>query len=103
MFVYALTAARRSGRRGVGDRPRPAQGHCLALVFLFLSMWLFNHVLTADTPPYVYFLPLVLRVLPLLPAVGSGTVARIEQGRRCWTAYRSTTSASSAPRSVSRW
>ncbi len=85
MFVYALTAAAiRPSMVWVIARLGQRKAICLALVFLFLSMWLFNHVLTADTPPYVYFLPLVLYAFclaPLLPAVGSGTVARIEQNK----------------------
>jgi DHA2 family multidrug resistance protein len=85
MCVYALTAAAiRPLMVWVIARLGQRKAICLALVFLFLSMWLFNHVLTADTPPYVYFLPLVLYAFclaPLLPAVGSGTVARIEQNK----------------------
>jgi DHA2 family multidrug resistance protein len=85
MCVYALTAAAiRPLMVWVIARLGQRKAICLALVFLFLSMWLFNHVLTADTPPYVYILPLVLYAFclaPLLPAVGSGTVARIEQNK----------------------
>ena len=85
MCVYALTAAAiRPPMVWVIARLGQRRAICLALVFLLLSMWLFNHVLTADTPPYVYFLPLVLYAFclaPLLPAVGSGTVARIEQNK----------------------
>ena len=49
---------------------------------LIASMLLFQHFLTTDTPTEYYVLPLVLYGLclsPLLPAVGSGTVAQIAQ------------------------
>jgi DHA2 family multidrug resistance protein len=53
-----------------------------ALSVLIVSMLLFEHYLTRDTPAAYYILPLVLYGLclsPLLPAVGSGTVAQIAQ------------------------
>ena len=85
MCVYALTAAAiRPFMVKAIARVGQRKAICLALVFLFISMRLFSHVLTADTPRYVYFLPLVLYAFclaPLLPAVGSGTVARIEQNK----------------------
>jgi DHA2 family multidrug resistance protein len=83
--VYALTAA----------AVRPLMVHviahigqrktiALALVMLIASMLVFQHYLTTDTPADYYVLPLMLYGLclsPLLPAVGSGTVARIEQDK----------------------
>src|SRR6201998_3982270 len=45
-------------------------------------MLLINRFMTTDTPAYYFYLPLVLYAFclsPLLPAVGSGTVARVEQ------------------------
>jgi DHA2 family multidrug resistance protein len=55
---------------------------CGALVCLIVSMLLINRFMTSETPAYYFFLPLVLYAFclsALLPAVGSGTVARIEQ------------------------
>jgi len=55
---------------------------CGALLFLIASMLLINRFLTTDTPAYYFYLPLVLYALSLsalLPSIGSGTVARIEQ------------------------
>jgi MFS transporter, DHA2 family, multidrug resistance protein len=55
-----------------------------ALSVLIASMVLFQHYLTRDTPAAYYILPLVLYGLclsPLLPAVGSGTVAQIAQDK----------------------
>jgi DHA2 family multidrug resistance protein len=83
MAVYALTAAAvrplivstvvRFGQR---------KTICGALVCLIVSMLLINRFMTSETPAYYFFLPLVLYAFclsALLPAVGSGTVARIEQ------------------------
>ena len=45
-------------------------------------MLLINRFMTTDTPASYFYLPLVLYALcvsALLPSVGSGTVARIEQ------------------------
>lgn len=56
----------------------------LALLPLIVSMLSFSRLLTAQTPDSEYLLPLALYGLclaPLLPAVGSGTVARIEQNK----------------------
>jgi DHA2 family multidrug resistance protein len=85
MCVYALTAAAirplvvpfvaRLGQR---------KAIVFALVMLIASMLLFSRVLTLGTPDSVYLLPLVLYAFclaPLLPSVGSGTVARIEQSK----------------------
>jgi DHA2 family multidrug resistance protein len=81
--VYALTAA--------AARPLmvPLIAHIgqrktivVALSILVASMLVFQHILTTDTATGYYFLPLVLYGLclsPLLPAIGSGTVAQIAQ------------------------
>jgi len=56
----------------------------LALLTLIASMLWFARVLTSGTPNSAYVVPLILYaccVVPLLPALGSGTVARIDQGR----------------------
>jgi DHA2 family multidrug resistance protein len=55
-----------------------------ALSVLIVSMLLFQHFLTRDTPTAYYIPPLMLYGLclsPLLPAVGSGTVAQIAQDK----------------------
>ena len=81
--VYALTAAAvRPLMVGVIARIGQRKTICAALIMLILSMMLFSRFLTTGTPPSHFYLPLVLYALclsPLLPAVGSGTVARIEQ------------------------
>ena len=81
--VYALTAA------AVRPLMVPLIAHLGqrktiigALSVLIASMLLFQHYLTRDTPAVYYIPPLVLYALclsPLLPAVGSGTVAQIAQ------------------------
>jgi DHA2 family multidrug resistance protein len=81
--VYALTAA------GVRQLISPIIGRlgqrktiAGALLILIASMLVFQHFLTTDTPAGYYILPLMLYALclsPLLPAIGSGTVARITQ------------------------
>jgi MFS transporter, DHA2 family, multidrug resistance protein len=85
MAVYALTAAAvRPLVVGVVARFGQRKTICGALICLIASMLLLNRFLTADTPVYYFYLPLVLYALclsALLPAVGSGTVARIEQQR----------------------
>jgi DHA2 family multidrug resistance protein len=83
MCVYALTAA--AARPLVvaivasyGQRKTIAG----ALVCLIASMLLFWRFMTSDTPSYYFYPPLILYglcVSALLPAVGSGTVARVEQ------------------------
>ncbi|HTD27758.1 MAG TPA: MFS transporter [Xanthomonadaceae bacterium] len=83
--VYALTAAAARPQMvkviaRIGQRKTIA----LALLMLIASMLAFQHVLTSWTPAVVYVLPLMLYglcVSSLLPAVGSGTVARIEQDK----------------------
>jgi MFS transporter, DHA2 family, multidrug resistance protein len=62
---------------GVGQR----KAITTALIMLIASMLLFYREMTSDTPDRNYFLPLVLYAFglaPLLSAVGSGTVARVE-------------------------
>ena len=83
--VYALTAA--------AARPLmvPLIAHIgqrktivIALSILVVSMLVFQRILTTDTATGYYFLPLVLYGLclsPLLPAIGSGTVAQIAQDK----------------------
>jgi MFS transporter, DHA2 family, multidrug resistance protein len=83
--VYALTAA--------AARPLmvPLIAHIgqrktivVALSILIGSMLVFQHYLTTDTATGYYILPLVLYGLclsPLLPAIGSGTVAQIAQDK----------------------
>jgi len=81
--VYALTAAAvrplmvpfiaRLGQR---------KAIAFALTMLIASMLVFQRFLTAGTPKEYYILPLMLYGLclsPLLPAIGSGTVARVAQ------------------------
>src|SRR4029077_20680511 len=80
---YALSAAVvRPLMGGFIARLGQRKAMCVALALLIVSMASFSRSLTAGTPTYYYFLPLILYALclaPLLPAVGSGTVARIEQ------------------------
>jgi MFS transporter, DHA2 family, multidrug resistance protein len=83
MAVYALTgAAVRPLIVGIVARFGQRKTICGALVCLIASMLLINRFLTTDTPAAYFYLPLVLYALclsSLLPSVGSGTVARIEQ------------------------
>jgi MFS transporter, DHA2 family, multidrug resistance protein len=83
MAVYALTAAAaRPLVVGVVARLGQRKTICGALVCLIVSMLMINRFLTTDTPPYYFYIPLIFYafcVCALLPAVGSGTVARIEQ------------------------
>lgn len=83
MAVYALTAAAvRPLVVGIVARHGQRKTICGALACLIASMLLINRVLTTDTPAYYFYLPLVLYgfcLSALLPAVGSGTVAKIEQ------------------------
>ncbi|MFM0172041.1 MFS transporter [Paraburkholderia sediminicola] len=85
MCVYALTAAAiRPLMVGLIARVGQRKTIVIALVMLIASMILFNRLLTSDTPGYYYVAPLVLYACclsPLLPAVGSGTVAKIEQNK----------------------
>lgn len=85
MCVYALSAAAMRPLivpliTRLGQRKTIA----IALVMLIASMVVFHRLLTTGTPGPYFVLPLVLYAAclsPLLPAVGSGTVARIEQNR----------------------
>jgi MFS transporter, DHA2 family, multidrug resistance protein len=83
MAVYALTAAVvRPLVVGVVARYGQRKTICGALVCLIASMLLINRFLTTDTPAYYFYLPLILYAFclsSLLPSIGSGTVARIEQ------------------------
>ena len=83
MAVYALTAAAaRPLVVGIVARFGQRKTICGALVCLIASMLLINRFMTTDTPAYYFYLPLVLYAFclsALLPAVGSGTVAKIEQ------------------------
>jgi DHA2 family multidrug resistance protein len=85
MAVYALTAALvRPLMVGVIAKIGQRKTVCGALVMLVISMLLFGRFLTIGTPPTYFYLPLVLYALclaPLLPAVGSGTVARVKQNK----------------------
>jgi DHA2 family multidrug resistance protein len=83
--VYALTAAMVRPLMvpliaHIGQRKTIA----LALLMLLASMLLFQRFLTTDTSTGYYLLPLMLYGLclsPLLPAVGSGTVAQVSQDK----------------------
>jgi MFS transporter, DHA2 family, multidrug resistance protein len=85
MCIYALSAAAIRPLMvpfiaRVGQRKAIA----FALVMLIASMVIFNRLLTTDTPGPYFALPLILYAFclsPLLPAVGGGTVARIDQAK----------------------
>ena len=83
MAVYALTAAAiRPVIVGVIARFGQRKTIGGALLCLIASMLLINRFLTTNTPASYFYLPLILYALcvsALLPSVGSGTVARIEQ------------------------
>jgi len=83
--VYALTAAAiRPLMVGLIARIGQRKTIVLALLMLIASMAWLNRMLTTGTPDSYYLLPLVLYgfcLSPLLPAVGSGTVARIDQNK----------------------
>jgi MFS transporter, DHA2 family, multidrug resistance protein len=85
MCVYALCAAViRPSMVGLIARVGQRKAIAIALVMLIASMVLFNRLLTTGTPASYFVLPLILYaccLAPLLPAVGSGTVAKIEQNR----------------------
>ncbi|QCP54947.1 MFS transporter [Trinickia violacea] len=85
MCVYALTAAAiRPAMVGLIARVGQRKAIAIALVMLIASMLVFHRLLTTGTPGPYFALPLVLYaccLAPLLPAVGSGTVARIEQNK----------------------
>ena len=85
MAIYALTAAAvRPLIVGVVARFGQRKTICGALICLIASMLLINRSLTTDTPACYFYLPLILYAFclsSLLPSVGSGTVARIEQNK----------------------
>ncbi|WP_424062467.1 MFS transporter [Paraburkholderia sp.] len=85
MCVYALSAALiRPSMVGLIARIGQRKAIAIALVMLIASMVLFNRLLTTGTPAGYFVLPLILYACclsPLLPAVGSGTVAKIEQNK----------------------
>jgi MFS transporter, DHA2 family, multidrug resistance protein len=85
MCVYALTAAAiRPLVVPLVARLGQRKTIVFALVMLVSSMLLFSRLLTLGTPDSAYLLPLVLYAFclaPLLPSVGSGTVARIDQSK----------------------
>jgi DHA2 family multidrug resistance protein len=82
--IYALTAVviRPFGVPRLIKRIGQRKTITVALIMLIASMLLFYREMTSDTPDRNYFLPLVLYAFclaPLLSAVGSGTVARVEK------------------------
>jgi MFS transporter, DHA2 family, multidrug resistance protein len=85
MCVYPLCAAAiRPLMVGFIARVGQRKAIAFALVMLISSMLVFNRLMTTDTPGWYFALPLFLYACclsPLLPAVGSGTVARIEQNK----------------------
>jgi MFS transporter, DHA2 family, multidrug resistance protein len=85
MCVYALAAlVVRPFMVGYIVRVGQRKAIVTAIVALVASMLLLERMLTTSTPAYYYTLPLVLYACclsSLLPAVGSGTVAKIEQNR----------------------
>jgi MFS transporter, DHA2 family, multidrug resistance protein len=85
MCVYALTAAAiRPLVVPLAARLGQRKTIVFALAMLAASMLLFSRLLTLGTPDEAYLLPLVLYAFclaPLLPSVGSGTVARIDQSK----------------------
>jgi DHA2 family multidrug resistance protein len=80
--VYALTAAAvRYAIPGIVARFGQRMVIAAALLLLIASMVLFQRCLTTGTPDGYFIAPLMLYGLclsPLLPSVGSGTVARVE-------------------------
>jgi MFS transporter, DHA2 family, multidrug resistance protein len=83
--VYALAAAAvRPVIPSIIARIGPRKAIALAMLMLILSMLFLNRWLTTGTPDVYYVLPLILYAFclaPLLPAVGSGTVGRVEQNQ----------------------
>ncbi|MGC9942270.1 MAG: DHA2 family efflux MFS transporter permease subunit [Verrucomicrobiota bacterium] len=83
--VYALAAAIiRPFVPSVISRIGQRKAIAIAMGMLIFSMLLLNRLLTTETPDGYYVLPLLLYAFclaPLLPAVGSGTVARVEQNQ----------------------
>ena len=85
MCLYALSAAAiRPLMVGLIARIGQRKTIAGAMVALIASMLLLHSDLTTATPRFHYALPLILYAFclsPLLPAVGSGTVAKIEQNK----------------------
>ena len=85
MCIYALAAAAlRPLMVPLVARIGQRKTIVLALIALIVSMLMFVRLLTAGTPDTALVLPLMLYAAclsPLLPAVGSGTVAKIEQNK----------------------
>lgn len=85
MSVYAFCAAAiRPSMVGLIARLGQRKTIAIALLMLITSMALFNRILTTGTPDAYFVLPLILYACclsALLPAVGSGTVAKIEQNK----------------------
>jgi MFS transporter, DHA2 family, multidrug resistance protein len=85
MCIYALSAA--AIRPGVVELiARLGQRKTIisAILVLIASMLIFSRLLTTDTPRFYYAFPLVLYAFclaPLLSAVGSGTVAKVEYNK----------------------
>jgi DHA2 family multidrug resistance protein len=83
--VYALTAAAsRPYMLPVIALIGQRKTIVLALMMLIASMLFFQHFLTTDTPTGYYVLPLMLYALcvsPLLPAIGSSTIAQISEDK----------------------
>jgi DHA2 family multidrug resistance protein len=81
--IYALTAAAiRPLTTIVLGRVGPRKAIAFAICMLVCSMLLLNYWLTTGTPDGYYILPLILYAFclsPLLPAVGGGTVAKVDQ------------------------
>ncbi|WP_240324725.1 DHA2 family efflux MFS transporter permease subunit [Trinickia diaoshuihuensis] len=85
MCVYALCAAGlRPAVVGLVTRVGQRKTIAISLLMLLASMLVFHQLMTAGTPGPRFVLPLVLYaccLAPLLPSVGSGTVARIDQNK----------------------
>jgi MFS transporter, DHA2 family, multidrug resistance protein len=83
MSVYALTAAAiRPLVVPLVARIGQRKTIVIALAMLIASMLLLSRLITTGTPDSAFVFPLILYAFclsPLLPAVGSGTVARVEQ------------------------
>lgn len=85
MCLYALSAAAiRPFMVGLIARIGQRKTILGALIALIIAMLILHRLLGTATPAYYYALPLLFYACclsPLLPAVGSGTVAKIEQDK----------------------